>query len=1037
MHTDYSLLDSCSKPEEYIELIVRDGGKAVSFSEHGKMLNWTEKWKMAKDAGLKYVHSVEIYLTEDLSDPVRDNYHTVLIAKNMAGLKELNTLVTKSCDKDHFYYTNRLSFDEFLDISDNVISTSACLGSPLYQLPEDNIYYDRLVRKYTFLEIQAHNDDEQRAFNDRLVKLSRLYNKPLIAGTDTHSSSQYKAECRAILLDAKKKKYPDDNYDLVYKTYDELVGMFERQGSLPREIYLEAIENTNRLADMVEEIELDLTIKYPIMYGTREEDSARFAKRVDDMFADKLARGVIPAKQARAFHYAIEEEMRVLKKLNMDGFMLSMSEIVTWAREQGFAIGTARGSVAGSRVAYVTDIIDLNPETWGTMFSRFANEDRLEIGDIDIDCVESDRPAIFKYITDRFGERYTARVASFSTLKEKAVIDEIGRALGFRWTSENEDEGRDKNPWSLSKISEIKEEYDRDPEGATRKYPELFKYMDGLLNTKTAQSVHPAGIIISPITLDDNFGVFNKDGESCLVLDMDNVHDFTGLAKYDFLVLKTVEVIQDACNGIGTTFPLSHQVNWDDQAVWESMWTDTSMIFQMESGYAGESMRKFKPTSIKEMSLVTAAIRPSGASYRDQLFARQPHVNNSALVDDMLKDNLGFLLYQEDSLRFLQEICGLSGSEADNVRRAIGRKQRDRLEAALPAILDGYCKNSPLPRSEAEEEAKEFLQILEDSADYQFGYNHSVAYCMLGYLTAYLRHHYPIEFITSFLNKAANDEDIRKGTEYANKVGISITLPRWGFSKSNYSFNKEKGVIAKGLSSIKFMSDGLAEEMFELSKSRKHKRFVDVLQGLVDNTSITTKQLDILIRIDFFSEFGNQKELLTITDYFYTLFNKGQAKRVMKRKLEGKRIEEIVSRYAVGVTKSGQPAASYTLLDVTAILEEAEDMVMSWGLEDINDLLKVQHFYEVMGYVGYVSGKDEDRRKLYITNIFPLKRKKDGKQFGYSILTKSIGSGVEARFTVFNSVFDREPVSKGSIILLQEYRRENVYFTATRYQRLY
>lgn len=380
-HSDDSLLDSCTKFQDYIDLTVKNGGRAVASTEHGKPLGWISK-KMACDkASIKFIHGVEIYLTRSLENKVRDNYHTVLLAKNYDGVLELNKLVSLSCDREHFYYTNRLSFDEFLEISDNIISTSACLASPLNKLEDGDPYYIPLARKYDFLEVQPHLHPEQIAFNRRLLGLAAKLGKPLIAGTDTHSSSSYKAECRKVLIGAKGKTYGDeDAFDLSYKTYDELVELFRRQQVLPENVYMEAIQNTNVLADMVEDFELDTSIKYPILYGSREADSEKFTETVERKFREKLQTGVIPAEQEAAFRDAIEEEMRVFRKLHMDGFMLSMSELISWCKEQGMAIGTARGSVGGSRVAYVTDIIDLNPETWHTVFSRFCNEDRVEIG---------------------------------------------------------------------------------------------------------------------------------------------------------------------------------------------------------------------------------------------------------------------------------------------------------------------------------------------------------------------------------------------------------------------------------------------------------------------------------------------------------------------------------------------------------------------------------------------------------------------------------------------------------------------------------
>lgn len=642
-HSEYSLLDSCTKYQDYIDLSVKNGAKALSISEHGKPLNWTEKWAACKDAGIRYIHSVEIYLTETLNEKIRDNYHTVLMAKNMDGVKELNDLVSLSCRQDHFYYNNRITFDEFLNMSDNIISTSACLASPLNKLPISHPMYMELAKKYDFLEVQPHMHPDQISFNKRLAKLSKSLGIPLIAGTDTHSSSQYKAECRQVLLSAKHKSYGDeDAFDLSYKTYDELIDLFERQGALSKDEYMNAIENTNLLYDMTEDIDLDTSIKYPILYGSREADSKKFSETVETMFQEKLNKGVIPKEQEQAFRKAIDEEMRVFRKLQMDGFMLGQSEIVRWCREQGMAIGTARGSVGGSRVAYVTDITDLNPETWHTVFSRFCNEDRKEIGDIDTDVVESDRPAIFKYITDRFGTDKTARVASFGTMQSKGVIDDVGRHLAI--TYEKEHGSLVENPWNLKNIAKIKNEFDQDPDGTKAKYPELFYYFDGLLDTKISQSVHPAGIVISPVTLADNYGVFDKDGETCLMLDMDNIHDYTGLAKYDFLILKTVQVIRDTCNYIGKNYPKTHEINWNDDKVWDSLITSPVGIFQFESPFAFDCLKKFKPHSIFDMSIVTACIRPSGASYRNDLLARKPHKNPSEIIDNLLEDNLGLVI---------------------------------------------------------------------------------------------------------------------------------------------------------------------------------------------------------------------------------------------------------------------------------------------------------------------------------------------------------------------------------------------------------
>lgn len=382
MHSYYSLLDSCTDPLDYVNLAVENGCKALAISEHGLPRDWTVTWSACKDAGIRYIHAVEIYLTEKLEPKTRDNYHTVLMARNMDGLKELNSLIYRSTQEDHFYYTNRISFDEFLGLSDNIITTSACLASPLHRLNEDNPYYERLVKKYSFLEIQPHNHPDQVAFNQSLYELSKKYNKKLIVGTDTHSSSKYKQECRAVLLKAKGKNYGnEDDFDLSFKTYDELVKMFEKQKALPESVYLEALNNTDLLYDMTEDIELDLSIKYPVLYGTKEEDERRFKKFVEEQLEYKVKNGIIPKSMEEAYRNSFNEEYQVFGQLDMFGFMLAQAEIVTWCKDNGIAVGPGRGSVGGSRTAFVSNITEVDAEKYGTVFSRFANPNRVEIGD--------------------------------------------------------------------------------------------------------------------------------------------------------------------------------------------------------------------------------------------------------------------------------------------------------------------------------------------------------------------------------------------------------------------------------------------------------------------------------------------------------------------------------------------------------------------------------------------------------------------------------------------------------------------------------
>lgn len=887
-HTDLSLLDSCSRFNEYINLAKEQGMTAIGCSEHGRISNWAANKLLCKQNGLKYLHACEVYLTAQLEPKVRDNYHTVLIAKDREGAVELNRLVRLASDKDHFYYAPRLSFDEFFSISSHIIKTSACLASPLNKIPPTEDIYQRLVKAYDYLEVQHHNIPDQADYNRRLLQLSRRNGIPLIAGTDTHSSSAYKAECRDLLLEKKEQFYPgEEQMDLVWKTEDELLEAYDRQGALPRSVYTEAIENTQAMADSVQDWDLDTSIKYPILYGSRENDSRKLVELCWQRLDEKLKSGAIPRDEEEAYCKAIHEELAVYEKLDMSGFILSEAELIHWCRTHDIPIGPARGSVSGSRVAYVTDIIDFDCERWGTVFSRFANANRVEPGDIDTDCTEQDRPRIFAHVREQFGEEYTARVASYGTIQDLAFIDDCGGGLANKWEREHhpdkfKENGRldtsgkkrsdvydKKNPYHPLKLEKIKNEWRTDPDRTKADYPDLFYYYDGMVGTRVSQSVHPAGMVISPVVLADEYGVFYKDGELCLTQDMDILHDL-GAIKYDFLVLKSVAVIKDAYRMMGKPYPAMYSIDWDDQEVWKDIGSDPSGIFQFESPFAAESIVKFKPKSLFDLSLLNAALRPSGASYRDDLIAHKKHKNPSKQIDDLLKDNNGFLIYQCDILSFLQQICGLSGSDADSVRRGIAKKKMDILEKWMPAILEGYCSNSDKPRNEAEDECKEYLKVIEDASSYMFSKNHSLPYSMLGYLFGYLKHYYPEQFIAAYMKNAANDDDINTGRAMAKSRGIRMTKPVFRQDNRTFHIDPEAHTISDALSSIKGVGVKDAEALWDLSQ-RTYSCFMELLRDMtLYPGALNIAVVEKLIKLDYFREFGNINQLLRLYQEFYS-----------------------------------------------------------------------------------------------------------------------------------------------------------------------
>lgn len=940
LHTEQSLLDSCTNYKDYVDRAVELGQKAIAFTEHGNVFNWVEK-KMYCDArGIKYIHGVECYLTEQLEPKVRDNYHTILLAKNYEGVKEINRLCYIASQPDHFYYRPRLSFDEFLGISDNVIKISACLASPLNEWRKNYVQYSTskfadIAFHYDYLEIQPHDFEEQIQFNKFLYTMHEDLRIPLIVGTDTHSINQYKAECRTMLQYSKNIDFGDeDTFDLTYKSYDELCNMFEKQG-YRKSTYLEAINNTNIMAESVEDFELDTSFKYPILYG--EQDEQILLERLREKYKEKVAKGIIDKSKAKEYGDKIKEELAVFHKVGMGGFMLFMSELVSWCWDNDIPIGYCRGSVGGSEVAYLSDITDVDPVVWHTMFSRFCNEHRKEIGDIDIDISPDQRELVYQYIIDRFGVENTAYILASGTLQSKGAIDDICRALRHKADKEGIE-----CPYTLKLADEIKKEFEQDEEATRKKYPEVFYYYDGMLGCVISQSQHPAGIIASPINLIDNYGGFiNADGQVVLPINMEEIHEIN-LVKYDLLGLQNVQIIRDTCRLAHIPYPKSNEINWNDEKVWADMITSPVGLFQFESDYAFKCLQNFKPTMLNHMSLVNAAIRPSGESYRERLFNHETNHNPSKQIDELLKDNNGFLVFQEDVIKFLQDICGLSGSDADNVRRAIGRKQMDRLQATLPEILEGYCNKSDKPREVAEEEAKTFLQIIEDSSNYMFGYNHSTGYSMIGYTCAMLRYYYPLEFITAFLNNARTEEDINKGTKFAKEKGFIIKAPKFGHSQNIYVCDKETKTIYKGLGSIKSMQT-IAADIMNQVYAQKPKDFIDILflceDTRIDDKRINSKSMDILIDIGFFSAYGNINTLKRIR-YWYDKFAK--RKTIKKDDCEDWLIE-IVRPNAKKETEK-----QFSNIDKPQLLRDINSVLPP---QDDNIQLLIKKQIEHLGYV--------------------------------------------------------------------------------------
>lgn len=893
-HSDISNLtagtgaDSITKYQDYVDYAQKLNMRAMAISEHGSVMNWIKKKQSIEKAGMKYLHANEIYLTQHLDKEkglIRDNMHYMMIAKNYDGVLELNKLTSNSFNRDdgHFYYNPRISFDELKATSDNIIMTSACLASPIWKLYkrayntipdlqakvelENMLQWMGDNRHRMFLEIQYHTHPEQVEFNQMLLRLSKDLKIPLIAGTDTHSLNKEHAKARTLFLKSKGASYGDeDSYDLTMKSYSELVGMFEKQGALPRNVYLEAIHNTNVMADMVEEFKLDKTPKYPKMYDKPIEV---FQKMINE---GVVKRGInkFPKEKKKEYFARIKEEFDTYVKLDTVDYMLLQKNIIDWSQARGIIQGYGRGSVTGSLIAYVLGITEMDSIKHKLNFFRFLNPDRISLPDIDIDFPPSRRQEVIDYLASLEGIEF-AEIITFNTKKLKGCIRLVGNGLEMDLPTVDE----------IAKAVETFDGKDRIDKKWKEKYPELFSYVDIMIGVIESMGSHPSGYVVSPISLEDHIStVYTKESKYRVTSVNMKELDGENYVKLDILGLANIELVNEVCKLVGIERLTPDNIDTKDIEVWKSLRESTLGVFQFESDsayayikqlFSDETLANIETHMgdfdyIDLLSIASGAIRPSGDSYRHQLAQGIPQDNGHKALNDSLSETLGYLVFQEQIMRFLTDFCEHTGAESDSVRRGLAKKEGT--EQFLPKIESGFVAHMVNHYHEDEEYAREilqsFLKVIDDASLYGFSVNHSLPYSFLGYIGAWLRYHYPLQFLTVILN-VMKDEKASKINAFAKNNKFEIKPISFGNSRAYYAYNEEEQNVYKGISSIKYLNVRVAEELYELSKNDYDRNdWVGFLVDVLTKTSANAGQMEILIRLDFFKEFGLKEVLLEI-----------------------------------------------------------------------------------------------------------------------------------------------------------------------------
>lgn len=889
-------IDSVTDYHDYAKYAASLGMKALGYSEHGSVFGWLKKKETVEELGMKYIHAEEFYITETIAEKVRDNYHCVLIARNYDGIKELNKLSSIAFNREdnHFYYAPRITYEELVNTSDNIIICTACLASILASdnapLKERFINFLIKNKQRCFLEIQHHNVQEQKDYNKVLYNLSQSTGIPLITGTDTHALNKEHLRGRSILQKAKKIHFDnEDGWDLSFKTYDELVEAYKIQNVLPMDIVEEAINNTNVMADMIEEFTIDRSYKYPHLWNNPEQ-----------LLREKIQQGIIDKGVDKYPNYQeyldrIEYEMDAYKHNEAIDFMLLMEDVISWCKSQDIQTGYGRGSVNGSVIAWLIGITEMDSIKFNLNFERFMNIERVSLSDIDTDFPPDRIDDVKAYVYNHHG-LYCSDIITFNTIADKGAIRDVGRALEI----------------DLDTVGEICDAVDNEEkyEAVRKKYTELFEYVDLVKGCVVSVGNHPCGMIVSPHPIDSEIGLFTTSTDPFPVsqLYMKEV-DSLNYVKLDLLKLDTIQLISDTCKLANIPMALPDNLNLYDDKVWDSIRDDTTSIFQWESTTGQDYISKLLSDStinrykraglnIDKMTLLSignSAIRPAGASYRDDLANGVVRKTGSKPIDEFLSNTFGYLVFQCQIIEFLHQYCGFTMGEADIVRRGFAKKTGT--DQFIPIIknggylndnknhyIAGYIKTMKdkyeISEEKSEKDIVAFIQVIEDASSYLFSMNHSQPYSFMGYACGYLRYYYPTEFITCCLNiNKDNSDKTTAVTKYAKKVGIDIIPIKFGHSRSDYSCDAANKKIYKGVASVKNLNSTVSEELYTLSQGRVYDNFIDLLIDITEKTSCNSRQLDILIKLDYFSDFGDPNELTYICDQFNKLYVKGKGFR--------------------------------------------------------------------------------------------------------------------------------------------------------------
>jgi len=870
-HTEYSLLDGANKVDKLFERIKALKQPAVAMTDHGNMFGAVEFYREASRHGIKPIIGCEIYVAPTSrfekkgvdKGPKEYNNHLILLAMNNQGYRNLCKLVSLGY-MEGFYYKPRIDKDLLRELNGGLIALSACLQGEVSQALNYGIYekakaaaesYAAIFGDRYYIEIQDNKLPQQEKVNRQLVELAKGLSLPVVATNDCHYGERADFHAHDVLLCVQTGKTVSDDNRLKLET-DELYLKSADEMNQGFEFCPGAVERSLEIADRC---------NIDIEFGKYHFPTFTPPKEISlDNYLDELARegleerlaGMADPEARKAYYERLEYELDVIKRMQFPGYFLVVADFINYAKKSGIPVGPGRGSSAGSLVAYALKITDLDPIRHVLLFERFLNPERRSMPDIDVDFCIRGRAQVIQYVKDKYGADRVAQIATFGTLKAKAAIRDVGRAIGMSFAETD----------AIAKlIPAPKQGFDYPLTEAMKMEPRLPEMMKGDARVKTLiehalrleglvrhASTHAAGVVLSNLPLVDHLPLFvDKEGGIVTQFDMSCVEKI-GLVKFDFLGLKTLTLIHDCLKLIevtrGEKIDIS-RLELDDKKTYRTLCNgNTTGVFQLESTGIREMTVKIRPNGFEDLVAILALYRPgpldSGMAeeYIKRKNGQEKIKYLHPLLEPILKDTYGVIVYQEQVMQIAQVLGGYSMGDADILRRAMGKKDPEEMAAQRERFVDGAKK-----KKIDEKKATEIFDQMETFARYGFNKSHSAAYALVSYQTAYLKTHYTVEFMAALMTSEMGDTDkVIKNLAECREKEIEVLAPDINESRSD--FTPVGGKIRFGLAAVKNVGEKAVEVILQSrSEGGPFESLFDFCRR-VDMTAVNRRVIENLIK---------------------------------------------------------------------------------------------------------------------------------------------------------------------------------------------